>query len=52
MAEMVVTDRSGKEHRVTGRVGTSLMENLRDADLDASSVTLSLTSADRIKFLC
>jgi 2Fe-2S ferredoxin len=38
MAEMVVTDRSGKEHRVTGRVGTSLMENLRDADLDVAAI--------------
>ncbi len=38
MAEVVVTDRSGKEHRVTGRVGTSLMENLRDADLDVAAI--------------
>jgi 2Fe-2S ferredoxin len=38
MAEMVVIDRSGKEHRVTGRAGTSIMETLRDGDFDMAAI--------------
>ena len=38
MAEMVVTDRSGKEHRVTGRAGSSVMETLRDGDFDMAAI--------------
>jgi len=38
MAKMVVTDRAGKEHRVAGRAGTSVMETLRDADFDMAAI--------------
>jgi ferredoxin, 2Fe-2S len=38
MAEMVVIDRAGKEHRVAGRAGTSVMETLRDGDFDMAAI--------------
>jgi 2Fe-2S ferredoxin len=38
MAEMVVTDRSGNEHRVTARAGNSVMETLRDGNFDMAAI--------------
>lgn len=34
MPEIVIVERSGKEHRISGQVGNSLMETIRDAGLD------------------
>ena len=34
MAHLRIVDRSGVEHEITGTVGHSLMENIRDAGLD------------------
>jgi 2Fe-2S ferredoxin len=38
MADIVVTDRSGNERRVSGRAGASVMETLRDADFDMAAI--------------
>jgi ferredoxin, 2Fe-2S len=38
MAELVVVDRDGKEHRVEGRVGVSVMETLRDLDYGVAAI--------------
>jgi 2Fe-2S ferredoxin len=38
MAELVVTDRDGKEHRIEGRVGVSVMETLRDQDFGVAAI--------------
>lgn len=38
MADLVVTDRSGNERRVTGLAGASVMETLRDADFDMAAI--------------
>ena len=32
MAELVIVGRDGREHRVTGRLGASVMETLRDLE--------------------
>ncbi len=38
MAELVIVDRDGKEHRVPGRVGVSVMETLRDLDFGVAAI--------------
>lgn len=38
MAEMVIVDRDGKEHRVAGKVGVSLMETLREQDYGVAAI--------------
>ncbi len=38
MAEIIITDRDGGEHRVTGRVGASLMETLREFDYGVAAI--------------
>lgn len=38
MAELVIVDRDGKEHRVEGRVGASVMETLRDLDYGVAAI--------------
>jgi len=38
MAELVIVDRDGKEHRVAGKVGVSVMETLRELDYGVAAV--------------
>ena len=38
MAELVIVDRQGKEHRVAGRVGVSVMETLRELDYGVPAI--------------
>ena len=38
MAELVIVDRDGKEHRVEGRVGVSVMETLRELDYGVAAI--------------
>jgi 2Fe-2S ferredoxin len=38
MAELVVVDRDGKEHRVEGREGASVMETLRELDYGVAAI--------------
>jgi 2Fe-2S ferredoxin len=38
MAVINVTDRAGKSHTLDGKVGNTLMENLRDAGLDVEAI--------------
>ena len=38
MAEIVVVDRNGCERRLGGRVGNSVMETLRDADVGVAAI--------------
>lgn len=38
MAELVIIDRSGKEHRVPGRIGVSVMETLRELDYGVAAI--------------
>ena len=38
MAELVIIDRDGKEHRVDGRVGVSVMETLRELDYGVAAI--------------
>lgn len=38
MAELVVVDRDGKEHRVEGKVGVSVMETLRELDYGVAAI--------------
>ena len=38
MAELVIVDRDGKEYRVEGKIGVSVMETLRDLDYGVAAV--------------
>ena len=38
MAEMVVVDRDGVEHRIAARVGVSLMETLREVEWGVAAI--------------
>ncbi|MBP6514826.1 MAG: 2Fe-2S iron-sulfur cluster binding domain-containing protein [Steroidobacteraceae bacterium] len=38
MAEIIVVDRDGGEHRVEGKVGVSVMETLRDLDYGTPAI--------------
>jgi 2Fe-2S ferredoxin len=38
MADMIVVDRDGAEHRVTGKVGVSVMETLRELDYGTAAI--------------
>jgi 2Fe-2S ferredoxin len=38
MAEMIVTDRDGIEHRIDGRVGVSIMETLREVEWGTAAI--------------
>jgi 2Fe-2S ferredoxin len=38
MAVIHVTNRAGKTHTIEGKIGATLMENLRDADLDVEAI--------------
>jgi len=38
MADMVVVDRDGVEHRIEGRPGVSLMETLREVDWGVAAI--------------
>lgn len=38
MAELIIVDRDGTEHRVTGKLGVSIMETLRDLDYGCAAV--------------
>ncbi|MCZ8132359.1 MAG: 2Fe-2S iron-sulfur cluster-binding protein [Steroidobacteraceae bacterium] len=38
MAELVIVDRDGKEHRVAGKVGVSVMETLRELDYGVAAI--------------
>jgi len=38
MAELVIVDRDGKEHRVEGRVGVPVMETLRELDYGVAAI--------------
>ncbi len=38
MGEIIVTDRDGNVHRVTGRIGVSLMETLRELDYGVAAI--------------
>ncbi len=38
MAEIVVTDLDGAEHRVTGRAGVSVMETLREFEFGVAAI--------------
>ncbi|HXQ64602.1 MAG TPA: 2Fe-2S iron-sulfur cluster-binding protein [Steroidobacteraceae bacterium] len=38
MAELLIVDRDGKEHRVEGRVGVSVMETLRELDYGVAAI--------------
>jgi len=38
MAELVIVDRDGKEHRVAGRVGVTVMETLRELDYGVAAI--------------
>ena len=38
MAQITCIDREGKEHRFDGETGLSLMENLKDNDMDVEAV--------------
>jgi len=38
MAELVIVDRDGKEQRVEGRVGVSVMETLRELDYGVAAI--------------
>ena len=38
MAELVIVDRDGKEHRTSGKVGVSVMETLRELDYGVAAV--------------
>ncbi|MBM5811325.1 MAG: 2Fe-2S iron-sulfur cluster binding domain-containing protein [Gammaproteobacteria bacterium] len=44
MAEIVVVDRSGREHRVPGKRGHSLMETLRELDYGVAAICGGLCS--------
>jgi ferredoxin, 2Fe-2S len=38
MAELVIVDRDGREHRVEGKVGVSVMETLRELDYGVAAI--------------
>jgi len=38
MADMVIVDRDGVEHRVPGKTGVSLMETLREVDYGVAAI--------------
>ena len=38
MAEMIVTDRDGAEHRIEGRAGVSIMETLREVEWGTAAI--------------
>jgi ferredoxin, 2Fe-2S len=38
MAELVIVDRDGQEHRVEGKVGVSVMETLRELDYGVAAI--------------
>ena len=38
MAEIIATDRDGGVHRVTGRIGSSVMETLREFDWGVAAI--------------
>lgn len=38
MADMVIVDRDGVEHRVPGKTGVSLMETLREMDYGVAAI--------------
>ena len=38
MAELVIVDRDGKEHRVAGKLGVSVMETLRELDYGVAAI--------------
>jgi 2Fe-2S ferredoxin len=38
MAELVIVDRDGHEHRVTGRTGVAVMETLRELDYGVAAI--------------
>jgi 2Fe-2S ferredoxin len=38
MAELVIVDRDGKEHRVEGRLEVSIMETLRELDYGVAAI--------------
>lgn len=38
MAEMIVTDRDGVEHRIEGRAGVSIMETLREVEWGTAAI--------------
>jgi 2Fe-2S ferredoxin len=38
MAELLIVDRDGQEHRVTGRTGVSVMETLRELDYGVAAI--------------
>ena len=38
MADMVIVDRDGVEHRVAGKTGVSLMETLREMDYGVAAI--------------
>jgi 2Fe-2S ferredoxin len=38
MAELVIVDRDGREHRVAGKLGVSVMETLRDLDYGVAAI--------------
>jgi 2Fe-2S ferredoxin len=38
MAELLIVDREGQEHRVTGRTGVSVMETLRELDYGVAAI--------------
>jgi 2Fe-2S ferredoxin len=38
MAELVIVDRDGKEHRVEGKEGVSVMETLRELDYGVAAI--------------
>jgi 2Fe-2S ferredoxin len=38
MAELLIVDRDGQQHRVTGRTGVSVMETLRELDYGVAAI--------------
>jgi 2Fe-2S ferredoxin len=38
MAEMIVTDRDGVEHRIEGKAGVSIMETLREVEWGTAAI--------------
>jgi 2Fe-2S ferredoxin len=38
MAELLIVDRDGREHRVDGKLGVSVMETLRDLDYGVAAI--------------
>ena len=38
MADLLISDRDGREHRVTAKLGASVMETLRDLDYGVAAI--------------